>query len=382
MIRIVPTGDLGFDVLLGGGWRLVRRFEERESATVVVRGGSGSGKTLMGIQVALELARALGGDVAVGCVEILPTEYIAQLQSVRPALNAGHVAMLPARAQAGDGPRVYVSLLPDLDAEQHDLVASMEKLDAAAVAAGGTPKVFVVDSLIQLILQEHGWTFTRGRRGPNVEFNHASLLHWGPMQSAFTFVTSNDVSVARSLALSLQPVRTKPELDLVIEIEPLAHWTEELTSATFHVHYLPIALGASRALRSLVERFGRTFVGAVPNIRRLLIGDLGQVLATEDALVWVEALRVFVTLVIESGWHIPIIAYDGHRAETAPRSILLGYADLSVDVDTLPDYPMMTTTQRWPRTSKRETVEVDSLKNYADLGPLQLLTREGSPEVW
>ena len=40
MIRVVPTGDLGLDVLLGGGWRLVKHFEDRESATVVVRGGS------------------------------------------------------------------------------------------------------------------------------------------------------------------------------------------------------------------------------------------------------------------------------------------------------------------------------------------------------
>jgi hypothetical protein len=98
MIRGVPTGDLGLDVLLGGGWRLIKRFEDKESATVIVRGGSGAGKTLVGIQAAIELARALGGDVAVGCVEILPSEYIAQLQSARPSLAADRVARLPSRA--------------------------------------------------------------------------------------------------------------------------------------------------------------------------------------------------------------------------------------------------------------------------------------------
>ena len=58
MIRGVPTGDLGLDVLLGGGWRLIKRFEDKESATVIVRGGSGAGKTLVGIQAAIALASA------------------------------------------------------------------------------------------------------------------------------------------------------------------------------------------------------------------------------------------------------------------------------------------------------------------------------------
>lgn len=151
VIRVVPTGDLGLDVLLGGGWRLVKRFEDRESATIVVRGGSGAGKTLMGIQVALELAKALGGDVAVGCVEILPTEYVAQLQSARPSLAPERVAMLPVQpsATAGDEPRVYVALLNDLSPEKPDLVTALEGLDATVKAAGGKPVAFIVDSLIE-----------------------------------------------------------------------------------------------------------------------------------------------------------------------------------------------------------------------------------------
>lgn len=151
MIRVVPTGDLGLDVLLGGGWRLVKRFEERESATVVVRGGAGAGKTLMGIQVALELAHALGGDVAVGCVEILPTEYVGQLRSARPSLAAERVATLPASpaAAASDGPRVYVALLDDLSPDKPDLVTALEGLKARVEATGGNPVAFVVDSLIE-----------------------------------------------------------------------------------------------------------------------------------------------------------------------------------------------------------------------------------------
>jgi KaiC/GvpD/RAD55 family RecA-like ATPase len=89
VIRSVSTGDLGLDVLLGGGFRLVKRLAELESATVVVRGGAGAGKTLVALQVALDLATALGGDVVVGCVEILPTEYVAQVVSARPDLGGG-----------------------------------------------------------------------------------------------------------------------------------------------------------------------------------------------------------------------------------------------------------------------------------------------------
>jgi hypothetical protein len=152
VIRIVPTGDLGLDVLTGGGWRLVKRFEERESACVVVRGGPGAGKSTLGIHVALELANALGGDVAVGCVEILPTEYVAQLQSTRPSLEAARVVQLPAPPAPlaeGTGPRVFIGLMTELDPARPDLAANLAALGAAVEAAGGKPTVFIVDSLIE-----------------------------------------------------------------------------------------------------------------------------------------------------------------------------------------------------------------------------------------
>ncbi len=81
MTSVVPTGDLGLDVLLGGGFRLVTRLPGKASAMVDVRGGAGAGKTLVGLHVALELAKALEGDVVVACVEILPSEYVAQVAS-------------------------------------------------------------------------------------------------------------------------------------------------------------------------------------------------------------------------------------------------------------------------------------------------------------
>jgi hypothetical protein len=149
VIRIVPTSDLGLDVLLGGGWRLITRLPEKTSATVLVRGGAGSGKTLMGFQVALDLAKALNGDVAVGCVEILPSEYVAQLLSARTDIEEKRIVRLPGEATAHKEPRIFCGLLADLDPEAPDLVASLERLEKDITARGGKPVVFVVDSLIE-----------------------------------------------------------------------------------------------------------------------------------------------------------------------------------------------------------------------------------------
>jgi KaiC/GvpD/RAD55 family RecA-like ATPase len=149
MIRTVPAGDLGLDVLLGGGFRLVARLADRASATVLVRGGAGAGKTLVGLHVALELGRALGGDVAVGCVEMLPSEYLAQIEAARPDIEQDRVTVLPAGSKSASGPRVYCGLLTELDPDAPDLVASLEALGRDVSAAGGKPVVFVVDSLIE-----------------------------------------------------------------------------------------------------------------------------------------------------------------------------------------------------------------------------------------
>ena len=147
MIRTVPTGALGLDLLLGGGWQLVSRLPERTSTTILVRGGPGAGKTLVALHAAVELAGALDGDVAVGCVEILPSEYIAQVQSARPDI-ADRAVALPGKAPEGPGVRVFCGLLTELDPDAHDLVAGLEALARDVTAAGGRPVAFVVDSLI------------------------------------------------------------------------------------------------------------------------------------------------------------------------------------------------------------------------------------------
>ena len=66
---------------------------------MVLRGGPGTGKTLLSVDVALALAKALDGDVVVACVEILPSEYLAQLfLSARACIfEIAPVPMIPTR---------------------------------------------------------------------------------------------------------------------------------------------------------------------------------------------------------------------------------------------------------------------------------------------
>ena len=160
MIRIVPTGDIGFDVILGGGWRLIERVPQRESATVVLRGGPGTGKTLLSVDVALAIAKALNGDVVVACVEILPSEYLAQIEAGRselvlkwrdgPAAQDTPVVILPTTTQVvySTSPRIFCGLLPELNDVEPDLVAALESMQKEVLTLNGKPKVFVVDSLI------------------------------------------------------------------------------------------------------------------------------------------------------------------------------------------------------------------------------------------
>ncbi len=453
MIRSVSTGDLGLDVLLGGGFRLVKRLLELESATVVVRGGAGAGKTLVALQVAVELAKELGGDVAVGCVEILPSEYVAQVVSARPDLE-GRVIMLastpvvipPGGRGATRLPRVVCGLLTDLDPATPDLVGSLEGLGRDVTAAGGEPRVFLVDSLIEgyglgastprigadavmkfaaqggygLVLCEetHGagaspWIFAadtvlelgvepreRGRWievrkhrfGASVSGRHEidlggeeqpkvfpephawvardlgeilprqgwtyrdragiPALVWDaqlapdqptdPLPNVgFVVIASPATGVARSLAYGLRPAaaawhRPRGEASvLLIELDPLALREDLSREEHRQVCRLPTVHGPARALRMLIEQLARSFdpEHPSPSVARVVMGDLRTVLASADALAWVEVVRVFVSLIIASRWGIPVIAHmsgpENLSGETS-TALLSTYADLTI----------------------------------------------------
>jgi KaiC/GvpD/RAD55 family RecA-like ATPase len=151
---LLRTGDWGLDLALGGGVRLVPRLQGTEpSATMLVRGGAGAGKSSLAFQTATSLASTRGGDVAYGCVELLPTELLAQRQwiwgaagqSEGPPAASALFQQPPFAPDDRPGVHVFASLL---DAEDRDAFgASVEELIAAARQAGGNPKVLVIDSV-------------------------------------------------------------------------------------------------------------------------------------------------------------------------------------------------------------------------------------------
>ena len=217
------------------------------------------------------------------------------------------------------------------------------------------------------ILSAHGWKFLQGRGTPLLVWHDAlrprnegeNESKGGPLEGAFGLISSRHAGLARTLAFGLLPAHSQSKRDLVVALDPLALREDDWLSKNLDVHYLPTMWGPARALRVLVEQFADIF-GREGQVRRVLLGDLGLVLAVSDALQWVEAVRVFVSLVIESGWDIPVIAYDelyderdaGGGMPTA-RSILATHADLNIFAKqgSRSTHTSALATERWRRTA-------------------------------
>jgi KaiC/GvpD/RAD55 family RecA-like ATPase len=145
----------GLDLVLDGGIRILERMPGAgESASILIRGPAGSGKTTFGTQIAASIARKLNTDVAYGCIELLPVELQAQHDGVRRDAQQEKVIVL-SESPAGlrppyPGVRIYAGLLDIGDSEQaaSRLGEALEALLAAANdRAGGKVRVFVIDSL-------------------------------------------------------------------------------------------------------------------------------------------------------------------------------------------------------------------------------------------
>jgi KaiC/GvpD/RAD55 family RecA-like ATPase len=156
-MRVLDLGITGLDLALGGGIRLLERVRGRgESTTLLIRGPAGSGKTVLGTQLAANIARRLETDVAYGCVELLPVELRAQHESIRgPSatekvviLNEQDPGMQPDTSQVC----IYSGLLDLGEGEAGEAVSRLEEaiealLEAALKRAGREPRVLVIDSL-------------------------------------------------------------------------------------------------------------------------------------------------------------------------------------------------------------------------------------------
>lgn len=183
LVRTVPSGSVGLDLVLGGGVRVLHRIAgtSAESATILVRGGPGAGKSVLATDTALRMARALGGDVLYVCIEILPSEVIAQrmgfdgfdpttvidlanaearkVNTADPTLVVGMTAMEMGPPEEGGAPDLGQMIL-DLLRISHDrgckpLVVVVDSLTDGYNLGGSVPRP-VVDGVCKLAV-EQGW---------------------------------------------------------------------------------------------------------------------------------------------------------------------------------------------------------------------------------
>jgi KaiC/GvpD/RAD55 family RecA-like ATPase len=153
-MKVLDLDIPGLDLVMGGGLRLLERVKGAgECATLLIRGPAGSGKSVLGTQLAASIARKLGTDVAYGCVELLPVELWAQHESVRRPSAKEQVVLLDEEDEQPDDSfvRIYSGLL-DLGEGAEQAVArlgdAIEDLRvAASQRAGRKVRVLVIDSL-------------------------------------------------------------------------------------------------------------------------------------------------------------------------------------------------------------------------------------------
>lgn len=155
---------------------------------------------------------------------------------------------------------------------------------------------------------------------------------------SFAVVSGPNLELARKLAFSLVPAGTESRQDIVINLDPLGFDSDGWSSKNVDVHFLPITAGANAAVCELVEYLGKRLFTEKDSERprRIVIGDVGTVAAFADHALWAEGIGVIAALVAESGWGIPVIAYDsgkGTATGTVGLAALRWRAELVVEVD-------------------------------------------------
>ncbi|MEZ4409659.1 MAG: ATPase domain-containing protein [Polyangiales bacterium] len=146
----LSTGIAGLDLVLDGGLRGLRRLGDNvHSGVLLVRGGPGSGKTILGAHLAAALAIPGGLDIVWCCLELLPTELEAQLSSFTKTKDVQlHFA---ARAPEGSvrHPAGYVEMaaVPFGEGDHPEFIRQLEAMLDRAQAMRLSPRVLVIDSL-------------------------------------------------------------------------------------------------------------------------------------------------------------------------------------------------------------------------------------------
>jgi KaiC/GvpD/RAD55 family RecA-like ATPase len=72
----------GLDVMIRGAIPTIIRHGDTPQTTILIRGGPGSGKTILATQLASLFAAKFSSDVVYACVNILPSELAAQAEGL------------------------------------------------------------------------------------------------------------------------------------------------------------------------------------------------------------------------------------------------------------------------------------------------------------
>ena len=148
--RIVSGEDVGLDEVLSGGFRLFARYPGgEESGSLLIRGAPGTGKSILGSRLGHAVAKALGADVLIACVEILPTEMLEQLQRFDWAAGVEIIDLHQQRSSSANRATSAIGLgLLDLGSTNDpDFSGALSALRRHAAGLGIRPRVLVIDSL-------------------------------------------------------------------------------------------------------------------------------------------------------------------------------------------------------------------------------------------
>lgn len=147
---------------------------------MLVRGGPGTGKSVLAADLALRMARAVGGDVLYACVEILPSEVLAQRMGFEgfDPTKAIDLARPEARKASGDGPTLVVGMtememssteegdVPDVGRMILDLCESASNADVIRASLSSTLSAMATGSAREC--RARPWTGCATGRGAGV----------------------------------------------------------------------------------------------------------------------------------------------------------------------------------------------------------------------
>jgi len=148
--KTISLGIPGLDLVLGGGIRVQQRTTKGKGSTMIlVRGGAGAGKTILGAHIAAALVSGFEGrepsDIAYACIEILPTELQAQLAGFQATKDLPFSFAGNKRSRGGF--HVIRAALLELANGRDSLGEGLVALLDDCEREGFFPKVLVVDSL-------------------------------------------------------------------------------------------------------------------------------------------------------------------------------------------------------------------------------------------